>query len=375
MSLSVLMIVRSNIYSSPGGDTTQVLMTAKYLRKMGLNVDVKVSTDVTNVEKYNVLHFFNVIRPDDILPFINLGIPFVVSTIFVDYSEYEKINTGTIRRLLFRFLSSGQIEYIKAIARWLFNGDKIKSNYYLFKGHKASMRKIASMSQLLLPNSHSEYQRLTNYLGIDVPYRKVVNAIDDALFNSKAALAEKYKDHVLCVGRIEGRKNQLNLIKALVGSPLKLTIIGKPSPNHIKYYNECKTLAALDSNIEFIEHIDHESLVSIYKAAKVHVLPSWFETTGLSSLEAGIMECNVVVTKKGDTEEYFGDLAYYCDPDDISSIRNAVVNAFNDPVKPALKEYIASNYTWEIAANQTFNAYKAIDNKLIAINENSDIRN
>jgi glycosyltransferase involved in cell wall biosynthesis len=64
----------------------------------------------------------------------------------------------------------------------------------------------------------------------------------------------------------------------------------------------------------------------------VHVLASWFETTGLVSLEAAMMDCNVVVTKKGDTVEYFSDMAYYCEPDDINSIRNAIEKAYNNPV-------------------------------------------
>jgi len=98
----------------------------------------------------------------------------------------------------------------------------------------------------------------------------------------------------------------------------------------------------------------------LYKAAKVHVLPSWFETTGLSSLEAGAMGCNIVVTRKGDTEEYFKDMAYYCEPDDVESIRNAVLQAYTNPVNPYLQDYIFSHYTWKDTAEQTLQAYQLI---------------
>ena len=115
------------------------------------------------------------------------------------------------------------------------------------------------------------------------------------------------------------------------------------------------------SNIHFLtEHIDHKKLVTIYKAAKVHVLASWFETTGLVSLEAAMMDCNIVVTRKGDTEEYFADMAYYCEPDNIDSIKHEIIKAYHDPVNPRLKSFIKNNYTWDNAAKQTLEAYYTV---------------
>jgi glycosyltransferase involved in cell wall biosynthesis len=79
-------------------------------------------------------------------------------------------------------------------------------------------------------------------------------------------------------------------------------------------------------------------------------------------LEAAIMECNIVITPKGDTEEYFNDLAYYCEPDDILSIKNMVIKAFYEPNKDSLKELILKEYVWEKTAEQTLKAYYSILN-------------
>lgn len=355
--MNILIIARSNLYTSPGGDTVQIDMTAKYLRKLGGIITIGFSNESFKYEDYDILHFFNIIRPDDILPHINHKVPFVVSTIFVDYSEYEKSNRGFI----FKIFSTGQIEYIKSIARWIINGDKIKSNYFLFHGQKKSIKKIISKASMLLPNSKHEYLRLLKYTGdVKVPYRKIVNAIDDKIFNYKNSEITDFKDTIICVGRIEGRKNQLNLIKALKNTNLSVLIIGKPSPNHIKYYNKCRKEAQGFQNIRFIEHISHDKLVGIYNSAKVHVLPSWFETTGLSSLEAGAMGCNIVITKKGDTEEYFKDMAFYCEPDDVNSIKETVLKAYYEPINPKLREYILKNYIWEITAQKTLSVYNEI---------------
>jgi glycosyltransferase involved in cell wall biosynthesis len=92
----------------------------------------------------------------------------------------------------------------------------------------------------------------------------------------------------------------------------------------------------------------------------VHVLPSWFETTGLSSLEAAAMGCNIVITRKGDTEEYFEDYAFYCAPDSLQSIFEAVEKASSQKYDPELRNKIFSQYTWIQTAEKTKAAYHEI---------------
>jgi glycosyltransferase involved in cell wall biosynthesis len=360
--MRVLMIARKTLNTSPGGDTIQIKSTAEYLKRLSIDVDIHIGDSIIDYSNYDIMHFFNIIRPDDIIPHVfKSNLPFVVSTVYVDYSEYEK-NRGGLLGLLAYIFSSDKMEYIKAIARFFKNGDKINSKYYLLNGHKASVKYVANKASLLLPNSHSEYNRFVKKYNIETPYFKIPNAIDILTFSKNIKPNNKFKNHVLCVGRIEGRKNQLNLIKALKDTDLLLTIIGKPSPNHIAYFSECIKLIEENDNMFYIEHIEHIQLASIYKSAKVHVLPSWFETTGLSSIEAAIMECNIVITPKGDTQEYFKDFAYYCQPDDINSIKNAVLKAFYEPYNSALKELILEKYVWEQTAKQTLNAYNSVLN-------------
>lgn len=359
--MKILMVARSTLYSAPGGDTTQIEKTAEYLKKLGIDVIIKLSDEKIDYLQYDMFHFFNIIRPDDILPHIRTSQKkFIVSTIFVDYSEYEKKNRQGLLRLANKLLGGDNIEYIKSIARFVKNGEKIKSLFYVLHGHKRSIRYIAEKAAVLLPNSHSEYARFVKSYGIEKKYKKVVNAIDPAIFAYSANPDPTFTNHIICVGRIEGRKNQLNLIKALIDTELQLSLIGKPSPNHVGYYAACRAAAAGAKNIQFIEHVPHQQLPSIYKAAKVHVLPSWFETTGLSSLEAAAMGCNLVITDKGDTKEYFNDMAYYCAPDNVGSIRNAVLQAYHTPTNAKLQDFVLRQYTWNNAAAQTLEAYQSI---------------
>src|SRR6478735_1695941 len=126
--ISVVMIVRSTFFSVPGGDTVQVTETARHLAMLGVDVEIKHTNDLINYDRYDLLHFFNIIRPADILYHIKkTAKPFVVSTILVDYSEYDKEHRNGFAGFLFRFLPVDKIEYLKSLSRWLLGRDSLMS--------------------------------------------------------------------------------------------------------------------------------------------------------------------------------------------------------------------------------------------------------
>ena len=351
-------IARSSLYASKGGDTIQILNTARCLGQLKVQVDIRLTDEKINYKQYDLLHFFNLIRPADILPHIrHAPIPFVVTPLLIDYSEYDKQYRKGISGKLFRLLSADQIEYVKTIARWMKRQEKVKSFSYLFKGHHNSIKNIIRKAGLFLPNSEMEYRQLKQSYSLMPSYTVIPNGIDESLFLSSAN-SEKDDRMVLCIARIEGIKNQLNLIKALNNSGYQLFIIGNAAANQSTYYHECRKLAA--ENIHFIDHLPQKELIQYYQKAKVHILPSWFETCGLSTLEAAAMGCNVVITNKGYAAEYFTGHAFYCDPSSPSSIFEAVNKASRANHCKILQEKIFSTYTWENAALKTYQAYKKI---------------
>jgi len=355
--MKVLFISRSTLFTQRGGDTVQVENTAQQLSIAGIKVDVHIAGDKIDYEQYDLIHFFNLTRPADILFHIaRTNKPFVVSPILVDYAEYDKLHRPGLAGISFRFLSANGIEYIKTIARGIKANDTIKSFSYLLKGHRKSIITILKKTSMIISNSFMEYQQLVSSFSVAPEYFIAPNGIDSSLFQCHNI--EKDPDLVICAARIEGIKNQLNLIKALNGTKYRLLIIGSPAVNQTDYYHQCKKLAA--KNIEFIEHLPQNKLALFYQKAKVHVLPSWFETCGLSSLEAASMGCNIVVSNKGFVSEYFEDMAWYCDPASPASILKAVEDAAMNETKKDLQQKIVKNYTWKNAATKTAEAYHKV---------------
>lgn len=357
--MRVAFISRATLYSSPGGDTKQLDLTAEALRKLGVEVDVFLAHQSPDYKRYDLLHFFNIIRPADILHHVEKsGLPYAVSTIFLDYGAFEKKERSGLMALLNRFVSEDVIEYLKAIARRVVNGEKIKSRSYLLQGHARSVKKVAQGAAVLLPNSENEYRRFVERYGVKRPYHVVPNGISEEVANRVSSRNPKYEGAVLCVARVEGRKNQLGLIRALNGTDIPLFIHGKASPNNTAYYEACRREAG--PNVHFSDWLSEDELYQMYASAKVHVLPSFFETTGLSSLEAAVMGCNVVVTDRGDVRDYFGDHAWYCEPEDVDSIRRAVEDALAMPYEPQFRQKILERYTWQRAGEETLKAYRDV---------------
>lgn len=359
--MNVLFIARSTLYTNRGGDTVQLLKTAEYLRRLGVGVDIRLTGEEIDYSGYQLLHFFNLIRPADMLKHIRLsGKPYVVSPLYVDYTEADRhTRRGLVWKLL-RYLPAERIEYLKVIARRLSGAEKIVSPAYLWNGQYRCIREVLRHAALVLPNSVSEYERLQRRFATDRPWRVIPNAVDPAIFRPAAvaggAAVAREDDLVLCVGRIEGIKNQLNLIRAVNGSAFRLIVIGSPAVNQVSYYEACRRAAG--PAVRFEDAVSQEALCGYYSRARVHVLPSWFETTGLSSLEAAAMGCSIVITDKGDTREYFGEDVFYCDPSSPGSILEALKKAAAEGPSERLRIRIFSQYTWRQTAEKTLEAYR-----------------
>ena len=108
-----------------------------------------------------------------------------------------------------------------------------------------------------------------------------------------------------------------------------------------------------------IPQIPYEKMSSCYAAARVHVLASWFETTGLVSLEAGLAGCSVVASGER-AREYLGSFVEYCDPGDIDSIAKAIRQTLEKPADPAFRKHVLENFTWAEVARQTLAAYETV---------------
>jgi glycosyltransferase involved in cell wall biosynthesis len=219
---------------------------------------------------------------------------------------------------------------------------------------------LVNHADIILPNGRSELELINKDFGKPKAAAVIPNGVDALFQNSRAdEFTNQYKveGFVLSVGRIESRKNTLALAKACNALGRRLVLIG--NDEHEANYVTAVEQAGGDL-LTIIPQMPHQKLGSAYKAAKVHALVSWFETPGLSSLEAAVAGCNIVSTSIGTTKEYFGDMAWYCNPADQTSIEKALKSAFETPRSTKLQQHVLREFSWQHVAQLTAAVYEKI---------------
>ena len=365
--MRVLFQARPDLFTNPGGDTIQIQKTKDALELRGIEIDLSLDLS-PNLAVYDLVHLFNITRVHETyLQALNANQqrkPIVLSTIYWNMDEYKRFarNFNPIKRTL------GNLADYEPLRRRLLTfrdfllresaNEALKLQRAM--GFRNQQIAVLHMADILLPNSLVEYKLIQRDFSIDKPFMVVPNAADcDFAYSDKKAFVSEFglEDFILAVGNIAIRKNYLALIRALKDTDLRIVIAGRTYDAEKRYAKLCRKEAG--KHVLFIDGLERDMLASAYAAAKVHVLPSWYETPGLASLEAGLAGCNVVSTDRGSAKEYFGDLVWYCDPADLNSIRKAVLGAYAAPKTESLKKLIAEKYTWDKAADITLNAYLA----------------
>jgi glycosyltransferase involved in cell wall biosynthesis len=161
------------------------------------------------------------------------------------------------------------------------------------------------------------------------------------------------RNGVICVGRLDPRKNQLNLIRALQGTGIPLQLIGTERV-FPKYAEACRAVAGAD--VQFRGYVAESELQDAYARARVHALPSAFELPGLTSLDAAAAGAAVVASVAGTACDYFGRDAWYCNTD-VASIRRAVLAAYEEGPPPGLADRIGRDFSWKRTADACVRAY------------------
>jgi len=328
-----------------GGGGIVALKTKEYLEKEGVNVRL-FNYWQDKIKDYDILH--------------NIG------TGSSCYDVIESAHSQKIPIALTTIYDLHQMSYIiKSNVSFKTKINQI--GYNIINRHFqrfSKVKKMLDMADILFPDTWMEGDFLVKQFKI--PKEKIFpvpHGVDERFIHATPdKFKEKYKlnDFILYVGRIDVRKNVLNLIKALKGTKIPLVIIGTYEPHLKDYYNECRKEA--DENVHFLGAFGHEStmLESAYAAAKVVTLPAEYETPGLVALEAGLAGANIVITERGSTKDYYDKYAGYINPENIQDIKEKLLVSYNSQKNNQLRNHIKENFLWDKIVKKTLEGYKKV---------------
>lgn len=289
------------------------------------------------IEDYDLVHLF---RADmslwSLAQFlISRDIPYWVTPIF-----YAKHSAKDIKRIL----------KASSLAQKASQG--IRSNYNYTKD-------ILNGAQYILPNTQDEIHLLAD--AFDQAASKFIylkNGIRECFFQdaSYEIFSHLAIDHYdLCTGVFGSpRKNTLPLLKAYIELEKDLVLIGDFNNN--AYSEECLHLINSSPHLTHFEGMDPTS--SLYRSAVAHadqmVMPSLYETPGLSALEAAAAGTPIVITAQGGTKDYFKEHATYFDdlsPKGIYRVIQKLPVGPHIPRNQVLKESM-KQYQWNHVAQE-----------------------
>jgi len=235
---------------------------------------------------------------------------------------------------------------------------------------------LAQKAEKIIAISENTKKDIIKFIGINEDKILVIhlgNSINRQENNLKIntdllkKLPEKY---ILFVGNRASYKNFNNFSKALI--PLfkinkKLNAVcaggGEFSDKEINFF---KTFNITDKFRQY--SVNDSDMTLLYKNALVFVFPSLYEGFGLPILEAFNCGCPVAASNRGSLPEIAGNAAAYFNPEDISSITDAINNIIADD---GTKEKMKKNgfeqlkkFSWEKTAEKTLDVYNSILNNI-----------
>ena len=221
----VLFVSYPSSFQNVGGGEILLLKLKEFLEKE--DVEIKLfDMWQDRIEDYDLVHIFGSVK--DCLGVIQVakarGVKVVTSPIF--WSSWT--------RAFHTF--GGWQERLQLTLR---HATKI-----LLPAFPSSRRKMLVLSDLIFPNSEMEKDQLHRFFHIPKEKMEVIyNGVDAHFINATPELFRQRvtrEDFILSVGRIEPRKNQLNLIRAAKRLGTKLVLIGSPVSGFDAYNQICR---------------------------------------------------------------------------------------------------------------------------------------
>ncbi len=206
-----------------------------------------------------------------------------------------------------------------------------------FPQYAQKATRVATVSEYSKQDIHSLYDVPLD--SIDVVYNGVSSSFQPLIETEKTLIKQKYtegKDYFVYAGTLHPRKNIENLFKAFAlfksqtNSDMKLVIVGEAmflSKTIQQEYDKHQ----YKNDIVFTGRVSDKDLNYLLGASFAMTYVPFFEGFGIPILEAFACGVPVITSNCTSMPEVAGEAALLCEPHDVDSIANAMVELFSKP--------------------------------------------
>jgi glycosyltransferase involved in cell wall biosynthesis len=365
---SAMLVTHGTETKSIGGPSVRVPRTAVELGRLGVSPSFPAE-QADNFGSAPLVHLFNIWPAESCLKIMEraqaVGKRTVLSPIFLNLSNIQ-FAAKTFPKLFAEGRSATAIDAaLSEIASELAAEPNLPVREP-FPGFHERVRVCVEAADEVIFLSDFERTCVEHIGAAPRSSTLIRNPVDSAAFSSAdpRLFRETFEldEYILCVGRIEPRKNQLTLAHAAKTLGRTVVFIG-----HTEDPSYCTLVRETAGEYgRFIPRIDPGDplLKSAFAGASVFCLPSWAEGAPLAALEAAAAGLPLVLSDRSSEREYFGSFAEYVNPADIEAMRTALEGSISkrgdEERRAQLQQQIAENNSWDKYARETAAAYERV---------------
>lgn len=318
--MKVLLCNRPVVSELQGGDSYKIDLYREAIREQGWTDGYTWQVNGMDLESWDIFHIFH------------LGHDFV----YKFYLEAKRLGKKIILSPIFFPAHSLHHDYMREVV----NGSDMI--LHLSDGEKAWVGSILEESEVEAFEAKS---------------RIVPNGIAECFTEEGQVLRHPNapnEDYVLCVGRLDVRKNQVKLAQACKKLDIPLLLIGVPDDRLT--VETVQGIANSWDGLFWLPPAPREELATAYRGCKVLACPSLDEIWPNVVAEAGMCGSNLLIS---DRVQSFHDVPgiEVCGTD-IDSIGEAVKRAYEKP-KVSSADFF-KEFTWESALDKLVEAYNEV---------------
>lgn len=203
------------------------------------------------------------------------------------------------------------------------------------------------------------------YEGYDSHQSSVTSHCDIVEIKKDDRLQMTDDKYLLFIGRIEERKNIINIIKAFeilkekYGIQHKLVLAGKPGHGYRAISNQLSVSSCRDEILE-LGFVSEEEKWELLKNADLFVFPTFYEGFGIPILEAQSVGCPVLAADNSSIPEVTAGSALLVDPENPEEIAEKAYEILSekglrDDIIAKGKENV-KRFGWDDCANRIANS-------------------
>lgn len=188
--------------------------------------------------------------------------------------------------------------------------------------HRWSMRFAAKHARRIVAISQFTRQELQDLYQVPATKIKVIyNGYNTPTVTASVALKTSSPDCMVYIGRIEHKKNLLNLIEAYAQLSVQWTncpplfCIGRPGFGAKDIQERIRALQ-LESRIKLVGYVGAAELQNYWQRAQLFILPSLYEGFGIPILEAMAQRVTVACSDLPPLREIGQEWCFYFNPND-----------------------------------------------------------